>query len=818
MINEKEALVGLLWVCLIMTTGMAHAQTVKVEATHAIIFHEDFQDSSLPRWNKSPAVRSTAATLSRAKGPDGIPAVSLETRTPVPATLSVALPVQRVAGKAVLLQVWRKAENVRTGAKPYFNAKSMLSWKARSAATAEYSSTIYSDFSGTSDWERHMYVMQIPPDVEWARVTIGMQECTGKASWAGLTVSVDPRFPSQNSLERFLARQQRDLFAGVDKEALTIKRLNGGVIQVFSDHTYVPRKYWNAAVRNTLLQSTERPNDNLAQRLDGGFDASLAVSLTSRAGKLENGLMELSGDALNDRVYEIVSLRERARQLVRSDVMAKEVYVKADDASEIPVSLLVFGNNINAQNLTAPYDFQRRGFPEAFLQRVRPMGITFLRYPGGCNADIFNWKDSVGPLTERKEILNYHTGTGRGIPEFGVDEYLRFCEQEGMVPVITTAFLRSRPEDIDLQTHPQAGKLKYVAPYLKSAPERIRLAADWVEYCNGSVNTLQGRRRAKNGHPEPYHVKYWEIGNESYGPDRVGSCTAEEYARAFPGYVAAMKARDPSIQIAMNGCGSRPEWNDVLLETAGKYADLFQIHIYRTPQVANYTRLEGRPRDVARCMRMADDIPAGLQELEGQMMRHLGHTLPVIVTEFGMGNARNREFMTSVTSAVLVADMLRTLIESPLILGANKWCLYSGYWFSQVEGPSLRRPDAPYYIRPEQIMHELYARCRARMRLPVNNDDNDTVKAVVFKQARTYGVVLISREPVDWQSVTLDLPGARAGKGTCIVVTAGHPFVGNEADRNLVRKLEFEFDFTPGTPMTLPSNAVVGLMVPRTPH
>jgi len=443
------------------------------------------------------------------------------------------------------------------------------------------------------------------------------------------------------------------------------------------------------------------------------------------------------------------------------------------------------------------------------------MGITFLRYPGGCNADIFNWKNTVGPLAKRGEILNYHNGTGRGIPRFGVDEFLRFCEQEGMVPVITTAFLKDRPENIDVKTHPQAGKLKYVEPYLKSAPERIELAADWVEYCNGAADTPLGRLRARNGHPQPYHVQYWEIGNESYGPDRVGSCTAEEYARAFPAYVEAMKARDPSIKIALNGCGSRPQWNDTLLRIAGRQADLFQIHIYKTPRIFDDTQWEGRPRDVAPAMRIADGIPAGLQELEAQMKSRLGHTLPVIVTEFGMGNARDRELMTSVTSAVLVADMLRVLVESPLVVGANKWCLYSGYWFSQVEGPTLSRLDAPYFIRPEQIMHEIYARCRADTRLHVNNDDNQGVKAVVFTQAAGYGVVLVSREPVDWQSVELDLPGAKSGRARCLLVTAGHPFLGNEADHDLVGKIEFEFDYTPATRIMLPSNSVAGLLIPR---
>jgi len=189
--------------------------------------------------------------------------------------------------------------------------------------------------------------------------------------------------------------------------------------------------------------------------------------------------------------------------------------------------------------------------------------------------------------------------------------------------------------------------------------------------------------------------------------------------------------------------------------------------------------------------------------------------LPIIISEFGMGNARNREFMTSISSPVLVADMWRTFVESRVVFGANKWCLFTGYWFSQIQGPTLRNADAPYYNRPEWAMHVIYARCRSTTRLAVNNDASQGAKAVVFKRAGSYGVVLISREAVSWQSVVLDLPGAKSGKATCLLLAAGHPFLGNENDHDLIGKCEFEFDYAPGQPIPVPSNSVMGLIVPR---
>jgi len=776
-----------------------------------IVFEEDFADPTLPAWQNS---RGLQGQLSPTEGPNGIPALSMEVHQPGSTTLSVRLPVERIAGRAVLLDVWRKAENVKTGARHYYNAKSMLSWKAEGVANPQYSGTHFSDFSGTFDWERHRYVINMPKDLQWASVSIGMQACTGKAAWAGLTISVDPRFPDQASLERFLVREQRQAFANLDAETLTVKRLEGGIIQVLAGTRYVPRKYWNGAARQAVFAAVPQPATG-SLRSDTDFGSQLALAMQARAKQLEAGLGNATGAALNDRVYEIASLRERVRQIRAKAIGSGPIRLKADSTAQFLVSPLVFGNNINTQNLSAPYDTTRSRFQEEFLKRVRPMGITFLRYPGGCNADVFNWKDTIGPVDQRKDIINYHNGTSRGIARFGVDEYLRFCEQEGMTPIITTAFCKDHPGSVNPNDHPNGIRHPYVVSYLKTAPERVQLAADWVEYCNGSVDTPYGKLRAQNGHPEPYNVKYWEIGNESYGPDPTGSCTAQEYAKAFPAHVRAMKARDPSITIVMNG-HSDVDWSDTVLRLAGRHADAFQFHIYHTPRFHNdNAKLEGRPHLLTDGTRSADRIPGLLQEIEALLQKHVGRTLPTIISEFGMGNARNRELMTSVTSPVLVADMWRTLIESPMIHGANKWCLFTGYWFSQIQGPTIAQPDAPYYNRPEHVMHAIYARCRGKTRLAVNNEQSEDVKAVVFQRPGSYGVIWISREAVSWQSVVLDLPDTRRDRATCLMMTAGHPLLGNENDHALIRPYEFDFDYVPEQPILVPSNSVIGLIVPK---
>ena len=110
-------------------------------------------------------------------------------------------------------------------------------------------------------------------------------------------------------------------------------------------------------------------------------------------------------------------------------------------------------------------------------------------------------------------------------------------------------------------------------------------AADWVEYCNGSTNTPMGKLRAENGHPEPYGVKYWNLGNELWGHWQTGYCEAEEYSERYKVFSRAMLERDPSIRLMVcaHGAfniGDYNTWNRTLLEHIGKDIDLFDVHTY----------------------------------------------------------------------------------------------------------------------------------------------------------------------------------------------------------------------------------------------
>lgn len=150
------------------------------------------------------------------------------------------------------------------------------------------------------------------------------------------------------------------------------------------------------------------------------------------------------------------------------------------------------------------------------LKRLKP---PMIRWPGGCFADSYNWRDGVGPRAERPKRTNFWANTPylQNAPDgpqkyepnaFGTNEFAHFCKAVGAEPYFA-ANVRS---------------LKAFDFY------------EWIEYCNSPAGTTSGAElRAKGGAREPFNVKYWGVGNESWGCG--GGFTGDEYAVEFRRFV-----------------------------------------------------------------------------------------------------------------------------------------------------------------------------------------------------------------------------------------------------------------------------------------
>lgn len=230
------------------------------------------------------------------------------------------------------------------------------------------------------------------------------------------------------------------------------------------------------------------------------------------------------------------------------------------------ISPLVFGSfveNLHGCVYGGVYDpaspmADGSGFRTDVIAAARAMHVTNVRFPGGCYAAYHHWKDGVGPRGERPATRYRADGAWSASNDFGTDEFMAWCEEVGAEPYLCVNMGTGTPEE----------------------------ARDWVEYCNGAPGSRWADARVRGGHPEPYGVRYWALGNEISGAWEMGyTATPEEYIRRARDFATAMKAADPDIQLVLSGAHfpvgfPQPHWNREVLSALHEHADFVSMHHY----------------------------------------------------------------------------------------------------------------------------------------------------------------------------------------------------------------------------------------------
>ncbi len=183
------------------------------------------------------------------------------------------------------------------------------------------------------------------------------------------------------------------------------------------------------------------------------------------------------------------------------------------------------------------------GYRRAAIDYLRELGIPLLRWPGGCFADDYHWRDGIGPVARRPSRANASWG-GIETNHFGTHEFIGLCRALGAEPYI-------------------AGNVG------SGTPQELR---DWVEYCNYPGGSTLADERAANGAPEPFHVRYWGVGNENWGCG--GAMTPEQYAdlfRRFAVYLRSFGGSEP-VLIACGPNRNDTTWSKGVMDRFGTRA------------------------------------------------------------------------------------------------------------------------------------------------------------------------------------------------------------------------------------------------------
>ncbi|MBN2244576.1 MAG: alpha-N-arabinofuranosidase [Candidatus Aminicenantes bacterium] len=195
------------------------------------------------------------------------------------------------------------------------------------------------------------------------------------------------------------------------------------------------------------------------------------------------------------------------------------------------------------------------GIRKDIIEALKKIKVPVLRWPGGCFADEYHWKDGVGPLDQRPAMINTHWGRVTENNHFGTHEFMQLCEQIGCEP--------------------------YISANLGSGT--IQEMQEWVEYITFDGQSPMADWRRANGREEPWKLQYFGIGNENWGCG--GNMRPEYYADLYRRYQTYVRnfSGNRIFKIACGANSDDYEWTEVLMREAAWYMRGLSLHYYTVP-------------------------------------------------------------------------------------------------------------------------------------------------------------------------------------------------------------------------------------------
>ena len=196
-----------------------------------------------------------------------------------------------------------------------------------------------------------------------------------------------------------------------------------------------------------------------------------------------------------------------------------------------------------------------RGIRNDVVAALKKIQVPVLRWPGGCFADEYHWKDGIGPRDKRPSLINTHWGGVVENNHFGTHEFMDLCDQLGCDA--------------------------YICGNVGSGS--VQEMMEWVEYMTSAADSPMANLRRQNGRNDPWKVKFFGVGNESWGCG--GNMTPEFYSDQFRRYNTFVKNYDGNniYRIACGANGDDYHWTETLMQDVGRHMNGISLHYYTLP-------------------------------------------------------------------------------------------------------------------------------------------------------------------------------------------------------------------------------------------
>lgn len=350
------------------------------------------------------------------------------------------------------------------------------------------------------------------------------------------------------------------------------------------------------------------------------------------------------------------------------------------------------------------------GFRRDFVDKLTILNPKNLRWPGGIIADWYRFKNGLGSERDKREPQFFAQWNASWLNnDVGVDEFLKLCEILCIDPSINVNYGTATP----LEAH------------------------DFVEYVNGSSDTPMGSLRKINGREDPYGIKFWEIGNETWGIWSPGYTDAVTFSYRLLEYIDMMHKADPTIRIIAEGADGNSYlqgWNCAVMGIAGHKLTEISTHYYSPQSLPQdyddetvYWSSVGSPKSVEERLRLTMNIAT-------VSCKDIKYAITEYNAMYFISPIRRTRTMEA---ALQVAGLLHAFLRYPGATGHNNCSCLANFW----DGSSIHTGQRGVFVIPSYYVLYLLANKRGEIVLETTaNSDTYSISEQIGNTPALFGV------------------------------------------------------------------------------